>query len=1767
MPDIDPNLQRFTEQFGDDDDAEVLTSRDIPSIGDVSTVMPDAKVPLPPPVQFTPEEAASLREKSRGNLGLAARTAKERAAEAAYKATGVKLSPESASQALDVAMQLKASPIFVAGSEEAKEKAQRDGMAEKLRDVPSLLPYVEQSPVHAALVADDLDLLKAVQEYVVPDAKYDWHGKKVDNTKPPSPFMAGIADGTLKLWDSIKLAAAPKYGGQDPSSTLMQGGRMGGEPRKGVAPAPAPQLLPEFVALRNEIQQLEAMRETPVPGAETTAGKIAGAIGGTLPGVAALIATGGAGALLGAGEAATAAMMFTQSYGGLLDRGVDPRTAAFGAFAATTVGYGAGQKLVGSLLPAGAVKSAQSAIMGKLQDLLPFVSKLGLELTGHAASGWGMGVGMGMVERLTARLDEASRTGKAIDPSDIVNDLHDVALDSLALLPVSLFFGLGEHYERVGRGIDAQINSQEAGTAAAVLQKVKLLQRNQEEMRKVVRSMTSDNRRELDLLQAARDESVFRGADPEVLKKLDEEIATRDAALYKYVDPESFEKAAQKVGLDPEKMAEIATGQKGALAEAKQANGKLRVPVENWVVDLKDLHADLKDATASTPDGTTFADLKKEGTLPPISMPSEALVKKLGPLIAERTLIQQLPKGEERTSKLAANLDKMRAAVTEEYAMGGGAKEAEPRVPPPEKPPKEPAKVNPEGTRIAPSRDALASYARLRMQDRTIGELGALKGMYSQQAEKAQKVIDKATTKSLDLLSSAEEIAQEGIDAGVRSGEEGRTAAEASEAAREVPAKLVKEVRALIHESVLTRMSAPQGVSQEVANSFRRRLRGVIEQMVEARATPDAIKQAVREQVAEARKAYGRSESAGQLAEDKSVRATEKTVAAGEQAAEIETQKQVRNVNKALEAARAQLDAQGQKIVEKAKGMAKDYVRGLVYKARGVYGPLYDVITEGLNLRKVKPEEARTPEDHVALYDAAVKELIDNGTMPAFDVEHLRSVLETPTALTDMTVAEAANVLKALINIRKLARDASSIYIKGKRLERALWVQNDAVPSMLKVAKEGKQATENLAPGEKGLVQKLTEAQRNYEADRAGPHLLLKAAGEKGEELLERGIHAQKIRVELLKEAHDVLTQASLPDPFKSRLKEKIEYPAVMRIDPKRPKYITRADAMYALGRAGSVEGMRDLAAGWGISDTALHAWFKEALPDPVYWDAVQKMWDFNRGWEGKIAAVKGRLGGVPMELKTPRKISAFGKDYTGGYFPEYWLDEASGPREAKVGDLTNGETIMQAPPHSFLKPKEKFAGTPDVNWDNLKAHYMREAHYIAYAELVHEQARLFGDKSFANAVKDILGNRWYERLIDWHNTTAADRELAESSRASVATNIIYRMTGWAKQGIFNSNVLVATGIVMHGPIAWARYAIPARAMANGLVKAILPEYVRAARANSEVIANREYDSRNRMNEAMAQVGHYERSKVIETLNAPGQAIYHGADHLVTRWIFNAMVEKSQGMPEHSDWSMADHYKFADKATFDIMPPIDVINMSKVQRERVLGLFTIVRNFPNTIWNANAIDNWETKAQIADGADWMKARGLQIGRRAGEAAALALGLYVMGRGGRTDEEVRAGWKGILPWLGRTMLPEAFFGGLLLYPLLENVAPLVVGEKFNIHHVKLIDSPAGEFVDSITRDIGKMSIEDIKRGRISKSLFAALDLAGRMQLSPIPPAMLRHIEGAWEVTRYHLLNARDLGYTPASLAGDASIVGYGPNRRTTNIPMDIDLMFKKHGGIR
>lgn len=1426
------------------------------------------------------------------------------------------------------------------------------------------------------------------------------------------------------------------------------------------------------------------------------------------------------------GEVGTFAAVASQTVGSLTRQGVSPDRAATFGLLAGYAGSLMGSQLSESLAPLARVLGAQKLVGSAVSDLS--AKALALDFSRHVGIGWAANTGMLLSNKMALRLQDAADTGRKIDPSEFAQDVASAAKESAELIPMLGGFaalGLaGKFWEAHGNGLH-----HDALTGPIADSKL-----SPDQLRELIRNSSRNGR--------------------------------------VYIDPDHFEKVIRAAGQDPAEVAAKINGDGGQDFRASKQSGVLMdIPLDKYLVDLKEHHGAMRDGVAFQDDGATLT--RNDGKWLQKEL-AEELYGKIPDTGGKAALAHELTPDQQKivnawgVSDQVPGTDRLPLPQTVRATPAEVARDV--RLP------DQTAKVR------APSARALEMHAEEVVNGLTVDALGG-KQAYLASARQAQRAIDKAHVKAANLLSRAEETAQQGIDTalegvalGNRGVKEGPKAVEAQKKAGEASVKAefergviatkLQDLRVKLknfdpEESQLSRKQlklqiknererlaklAPpeQGASGVQGGLYD--VGGMQPTASDPRPTPyeDAKDLAkIRAQDAQihlrlAQRLKSAAERKYEGAQDKSVRATEHAVSAGDFMQEAEEQRFTRDLNLALNKARIEALAKADKFQATVKSAASPDVRDKIYiGGHPEYGIGHDMILEALGARA--PDGSYRPSDFQAVTD----ELVRNGEKLEFDADAIRDLVKSPRDVGSMKLPELENVARAVKNLQDLAAERNSTLVNDRRVARQDAIKNDIGPA----AAKGQPAK----PGFwRGALRDLLQSDRR-DAQSSNLHTLLNQLGAWGRSQTMRWLEVRRAEDVLLNKVVDLFT---IPKELRKLGNTDVAFPDWM---PENARAVygegfKQRDVWRMILQSGTDEGIGALSRGWNASPEQIHSWFNEVAKTAPEWELVKNFWAQSKEFGDMEAAADANRGGTPMLFKHPRKITTPFGEVDGGYSPVRWHRKGQAlPANPSLGDPSRGAYAMTDVEHGFTETQQEgVTDVPDVSMDIYPSHFRALARDVSRGDFVRDQSRMLNDENFRSAVRPHYGEDYLKALDAWHNTVASG-QLQNIVGNWYRDPLISKARGVSARIVFNLNTKVLFGLVSHLPFAKAVMGDQIDLMA-GIGKALSPEARQEALERSKVLPYRNDRVYQKLNEAEGAILRDDPSQLEAAFRRPNQMFWHGADMTLSQIIWHGVKERAL----RNGFLREDAERHADLWTDRLMPAIDIYGKSLRATDSNIGLLFLVKNFESTVWNVKAMREQDARSGLTQGGSpnlfaW----------KLGLTGALGLGHFLFYGHGRNQEEQKMGGAGWAPYAAREGLEAATYGNLFTHLAAQNFGVLLDGRLPGRRDITLFDTPEHSQIQQFVSNMGKAVRAAEGRGRPSAAVVAGLQAASRLLGGPT--SLLRSADAAYKVGQYRLLGKDEfVSPPPATPVGEAAKIWFGDvDKWESNVGSEFDNLWR------
>lgn len=813
------------------------------------------------------------------------------------------------------------------------------------------------------------------------------------------------------------------------------------------------------------------------------------------------------------------------------------------------------------------------------------------------------------------------------------------------------------------------------------------------------------------------------------------------------------------------------------------------------------------------------------------------------------------------------------------------------------------------------SKERLSAWAGGEIQDRTIGSLETLQTLHRSNADAAEKRAATLQEQATGGLGRSTRKAQKGVSAGVESGEAGQAGAEGA-----------------------------------LAGTHSR---GAVENLID------------------------RSKSWVKKAEAKGEAAVSEEVKAGDKIKQIEKLKKVQKVNEAM------MDA-----VKKAKGEANDLqqfvkdqgtpgARNRSYSASFEMGQARDAVLEALGGKPGGRSAPDVSDLYQSLRESALSEVVD------FDPKFINKFLQEPKALEDMSLPEAREVKRFLQNTEDLS------YSMGKIKSDEQFVDIEAMRAQ--VVKDLEKIPFK-PPGQRSwldssmaltLRQRFGKAKAQAASELNQPYTIFGKMGKVGDALWFDQYVPARNREERLHDAHMPRfkeIEESFPQEVRETAKDIVQPLAGA---PGKWGLRTRDEVWRMALHLGTESGIKEISKALGVEPATLMQWTQANMgrvPEhgkTVMEKMIEPLWEsFGKLWEEYEPALRERGQTPPPALKVA-PFALNGRVYSGGYGGRLrWLgegwDHAVDPQStaALFGLDYYGPSTAQA--HLNERTGPQAGSFPDLSWGGVSGSVRSEIHDLAFHGFVENAHKLLSDQRFRDTLSDKIGKQFIDQLYDPANKTSWLHVVAQGRISDLntlsATAAISNLQGRAAMSAFALNLRVVAMQPSH---------IAAMSLGMGLnpawsLRTFNPERRAWAESVSQVLGYRQNDFERRNTDLIGQLTGVRPGEGLLAEKVPGMAaLQQGMND------FNWSIWKEMdGHLSHALWEMGlekglrqkmsqqDAIREADRTVQRGMPAQTIYEQSAFVRDRkAIGLFFLVRNFPNTLYNVAAQESWNAKAK------------------------------------------------------------------------------------------------------------------------------------------------------------------------------------------------------------
>lgn len=669
------------------------------------------------------------------------------------------------------------------------------------------------------------------------------------------------------------------------------------------------------------------------------------------------------------------------------------------------------------------------------------------------------------------------------------------------------------------------------------------------------------------------------------------------------------------------------------------------------------------------------------------------------------------------------------------------------------------------------------------------------------------------------------------------------------------------------------------------------------------------------------------------------------------------------------------------------------------------YGEAWDALREMLGAEKKRGYAAP---DLTDMHDNLAAE----GKLPQdWDTRTVNKLMSQVHEPWMLSLGEIKEVHKAVNQIADAAKAEGEVLLNGVRIAKDMILADltDHFKNLgdVPLAQQRTQHSPKAIAQAEGLLDKISNGTASMRASGLQPHTLMFKQGKVGdalwfdrfipsvarEERIWRGV-SESLRGIADNTPADIL--ASGLDP----------------IQGPDGKMMVRSDAWHIALHMGTQGTDIKLARGYRVSPDVLHEWVQANLgkdsgqAHAVAGKILEPHWkEFDKIW-GEYEQHFRERGLAPPERLIPQKLTIRGKEFSGGYGGKLRWDNFAGDKQVlhpgSLEELIGTHDQGPSTDDGHLNERvDNAGGRPVVGWEKVIGSVRKEIHDIAMRPFIEDAHKIYSD----NAIRDLLARKMGGDQLDaiykpgdktdWLHTVA-DGSVADIHSAHWFTKSMMNLQGRAAYSAFSGNFRVmAAQPLSHIPAAMFALSLGPQHIAAGIIKAFSPDARTRAHAMSDVLRLRYDDYQRRAEELNRQLTGVEPgSGVLRTL----------PDHI--NW---AAWRETDAFVSHAIWeaeySRSGDVRKADKAVTKMMPATDLYGQSKFVRDRSVAGFTfLVRNFPNTLANIAALNQWEARVS-----------GSKMGqvKAAAMTTAMIMSIEVLGKalviqGGPSDKEKKPG---------------------------------------------------------------------------------------------------------------------------------------------------------------
>lgn len=454
-----------------------------------------------------------------------------------------------------------------------------------------------------------------------------------------------------------------------------------------------------------------------------------------------------------------------------------------------------------------------------------------------------------------------------------------------------------------------------------------------------------------------------------------------------------------------------------------------------------------------------------------------------------------------------------------------------------------------------------------------------------------------------------------------------------------------------------------------------------------------------------------------------------------------------------------------EKVQELASKLESEKGQERLGQASPAYRDMSLRILQAAGLRESVPAEAQ----NAGMLDL-VQGFQEQDIEPDFDLLGIETLLRSPKAFGDLSLAQLENVQNALLQIRRAARNRLTVIVNNRRIALDTVVAdigNEAsrlpklpAPAEVKTQRTFKQGA--LWSTGQGILAAITDPLTTYlDDDYLGS--TARAA------IRDRYYQARSVEHELLKEAAMKVQQAfdEMPREMQRRQYDLVDRSMLPRLEGQRRDGAVDRSWMYSiLANLGNASNMQRSLEGRGWTLDQVREFFRVNKLTADEARFIQALWDLNDKhlWP-KLVEVHERVNGTkPQKIEAaPLTLDlADGEQVTlrGGYWPAMYdpVESKLGLKqdEASTTSELNYETFRASIIKGFTRGRVDRV-TDVIRFDDFglyPSHVLKVIRYIAYEEMVRDTNRIFS--AIKNTVEDRLGSAAFDQLDRWLHVVAS---------------------------------------------------------------------------------------------------------------------------------------------------------------------------------------------------------------------------------------------------------------------------------------------------------------------------------------------------------------------------------------------------------------------------